>query len=79
MQMESLIGVLFMVIKVIEYRTKDHPQANGRKAQPGEQQWIIRFPIEDGTELVVRMGKQGRDTFYGMLIAEDTEDEREQK
>lgn len=51
--------------------TQDHPEANGRKPQAGEAQYILRFPTDDGKELVLKMG-QGcmstlQDLFFDML------------
>ncbi len=58
-------------------RTKDHPEANDRRPLHGEEQWIVTIPLEDGTTLTLKMGKKSRDTIYGMMIAEDTEDARQ--
>lgn len=59
-----------------EFKTRDHPEANGRKTTFGDVAWTIRLPLEDGSELVVRMGKKDRDILFGMLIA-DCHDEGE--
>lgn len=55
---------------MLEFRTKDHPEANGRKPVEGDVAWTARIPLENGEELVLRMGKQGRDLLFGMLIAD---------
>jgi hypothetical protein len=57
--------------------SSDHPEANGRKAVAGEQQWILTIPLEGGDELKLKLGKKGRDTIYGMMIAEESDDARE--
>lgn len=54
----------------LRYRTKDHPEANGRKPQTGESQWTAIFPLENGDVLHVSMGRKGRDLLFGMLIAD---------
>ena len=64
---------------MLEFRTKDHPQANGRKAQPGEQQWILTFTLEDGSELKVKAGQLCRDSFKRMLEQEEIDDLAESK
>lgn len=51
-------------------RTRCHPEANGRQPQLGEEAWTVRLPLENGEELVVQMGRQGRDLLFGMLIAD---------
>jgi len=58
-------------------RTNDSPDANGRVPQPDDVRWSITLPLENGESLTVFMGKQGRDILFGMLVAEDTDDERE--
>lgn len=61
----------------VVYRTKDHPEANGRKAQIGEQQWVLTFPIDDGRTLRVLVGKAGHAALRGMLIQEMVDDEHD--
>lgn len=58
----------------IECRTKDHPQANGRQAQFGEQQWAFTFPLEDGSTLTVLAGRECRERFKAMLEQEELDD-----
>lgn len=60
-----------------EYRTKDHPEANGRKAVAGEQQWVFTFLLQDGSELKVIAGRVCRDSFKAMLEQEDIDDTAE--
>lgn len=57
----------------LKFRTKDHPEANGRRPLNGDQQWTLNLPLEDGRTLFVSMGKEGRDLLFGMLIAERVE------
>jgi hypothetical protein len=54
----------------MEFLTNDHPEANGRQPQFGDVAWTIRLPLETGEDLIVHMGKKGRDTLFGMLIAD---------
>lgn len=41
-----------------EVRTYDHPEANGRSPQPGEQEWVFSFHAEGGETVAVRMGER---------------------
>ena len=54
--------------EVIEYKTHCHPEANGRKAQPGEEEYRVRFKTDDGKIVSVRMGQEGYDAFTNMAI-----------
>jgi hypothetical protein len=47
-------------VEAVHFRTKDHPQANGRKARSGEHAWPFHFPLEDGRTLILGMGDEGR-------------------
>lgn len=49
-------------------RTEDHPEANGRQPQRGEQIYEARFPLEDGRELVLQMGKKGFEQTTDLLM-----------
>ena len=60
--------------RCVLYKTKCHPEANGRKPQNGEQEWTLTFPLEDGSCLVVQMGKLGRESMMGMLVQEVADD-----
>lgn len=63
---------------IIEYKTIDHPEADGRKAIRGEVQYTFSFPLENGMDyLEVRMGKKGRDSFVRMLDAMLQDEEKE--
>lgn len=41
------------------FRTKDHPEANGRKPRHGEVAIRLFFPTEDGGRLDVLVGLKG--------------------
>lgn len=41
------------------YRTKDHPESNGGIPKTGDTQWSVKFPLENGEELIVLMGDEG--------------------
>lgn len=48
-----------MSAEFLIFRTKDHPEANGRQPQSGDQEYCLVFPIEDGRFLSVKMGREG--------------------
>ncbi len=52
----------------LHLRTEDHPEANGRKPRVGEQAYGLRFPLEDGRELVLSVGQSGFDTLTNLLF-----------
>jgi hypothetical protein len=52
----------------LELLTEDHPTANGRTPQAGDKEYALRFPLEDGRELVIRMGGQGFETLTQLLM-----------
>jgi len=56
------------------YRTKDHPEANGRQPIAGEHAWTFTFPIEDGSTLTVHVGKKGRAALLNMANQEAADD-----
>lgn len=49
-------------------RTEDHPEANGGKPKVGDAAYEIRFPLEDGRELVVKLGQKGFDKVTDLLM-----------
>jgi len=57
-----------------EFLTRDHPMANGRQPQPGEQAWIFTLPLQDGTTLTVKAGRIGRDALIANAHQEATDD-----
>lgn len=50
--------------------THDHPEANGRKPIEGEQGFSLKFPLENGDLLIVKMGKVGWDTVGQFILDE---------
>lgn len=54
----------------LDLRTLDDPEANGREPEQGDVRFVLHLPLENGSTLTIRMGRQGRDTLFGMLIAE---------
>lgn len=54
----------------MELRSKDHPEANGRQPQFGDVAWTLKIPLEDGTTLLLKLGKKSRDMIFGMMIAD---------
>ena len=44
------------ICSVMEIKTYDHPEANGRKPQPGESEWNFSFRSETGETVTVKMG-----------------------
>lgn len=67
-----------MDMAAIEFRCKDDPEANGRAAQRGEQRFTLIFPLEDGMDLKVHMGREGMnhfETFIAQMMVDDSDDE----
>lgn len=61
----------------IAFRCKDDPEANGRTAQKGEQRFTLIFPLENGTELKVHMGREGMnhfETFIAQMMVDDNDE-----
>ena len=54
----------------MELRSKDYPEANGRKPQSGDVAWTLQVPLEDGQTLYLKLGKKSRDMIFGMMIAD---------
>jgi hypothetical protein len=52
---------------MITMRCKDDPEANGRTPQVGEQQFTLTFPLENGEDLKLFMGREGMNHFMGMI------------
>ena len=58
----------------IEYRCKDYPEANGRNPTIGEQGFTLKFPLENGDDLILKCGKETFDRFaemIGRMIVDD--------
>ena len=61
----------------IEFRCKDDPEALGRTPQIGEQRFTLTFPLEDGTDLKVNMGREGMnhfETFIAQMMVDDLQE-----
>lgn len=52
----------------VRFGTEDHPQANGRTPAASDVAYTLRFPLEDGRELVVEFGQLGFDVLTNHLI-----------
>lgn len=59
-------------------RSSCHPEANGRLPESGDTVWTLTIPLESGEKLYLEMGKKGRDTLFGMMIA-DCHDSNEEE
>jgi hypothetical protein len=59
---------------MLNFRTKDHPEANGRIPELGEQQWIYVFILEDGSKLSISGGRESRNAFRKMFEQEELDD-----
>ena len=56
------------------FRTQCHPEAKGREPQEGEYKWDFKFTLEDGSILMIEMGKEAHDDFRGFVLREEMED-----
>ena len=61
----------------MEYRCKDDPEANGRKAKIGEQRFSLIFPLENGEELKLHMGREGMNHFESFIAQMMVDDQEE--
>lgn len=52
----------------VEFKTTDHPEANGAKAQFGDVAYSMRFPLEDGRILIVHYGQKGFENLTQMFL-----------
>lgn len=57
-------------MKTIKLRSSDHPEANGRTPENGDIVWKLKLPLEKDRILILEVGKKGRDTLFGMMIAD---------
>lgn len=57
-----------------EFLGHDHPMAKGRKPERGESEWRFLFTLDDGSTLVVKVGRRGREAFLRMLAEEAADD-----
>jgi hypothetical protein len=51
----------------MEFVCKDHPEANGRRARPGEHAYQLLFPLDNGDDLVIHCGDETMTRFSDML------------
>jgi hypothetical protein len=51
------------------FNTRDHPEANNRQPIAGELAFNAIFPIENGGELVVGMGREGYIRHVATMLA----------
>ena len=58
----------------IIFRTSCHPEAFGHEPEPNDQQWKLTFPLENVSNLIVLMGKIGREALMEMLVQEVVDD-----
>lgn len=63
---------------ILEYKCKDDPEANGRIPAQGDQRFTLTFPLENGDDLKVHMGREGLNHFADFLgsLVIDEEAER---
>jgi hypothetical protein len=54
----------------LEYRTSDHPEANGRISQSGDRAWDITVPLDDGRVLTLRFGRQALRELQNAVLDE---------
>lgn len=54
-------------------RTRDDPEANGKRPQHGDERWTVELPLESGETLHLQMGRKSRDLLFGMLVADCVE------
>jgi hypothetical protein len=61
----------------MEFRCKDDPEANSRKPLVGEQRFSLKFPLENGEDLILHCGKETFDRFAEMIGKMMVDDELE--
>jgi hypothetical protein len=59
------------------FKAKDCPDANGRVPLKNERKWKLRFPLDDGGELTIEIGKTGWNALKEMLAQEAADDAAE--
>lgn len=56
------------------FKCKDDPLANGRMPMRGDQRYTLLFPLENGDDLKVHMGKESINhfaTFIAQMMVDD--------
>ena len=56
------------------FRTRCHPEANGRVPVKGEYKWDFTFTLEDDSILVIELGREAHDEFRGFVLREEIDD-----
>lgn len=56
------------------FRTRCHPEANGRVPVTGEYKWDFTLTLEDGSTLMIEMGRETHDAFRGFVLREEIDD-----
>lgn len=51
-----------------DFITYDHPNANGRTPEKGELEYGLKFTLEDGSVLNVKMGEEGWNSLTDMMM-----------
>lgn len=57
-----------------EYRCSDDPERQGRKPQIGEQRFTLIFPLDNGDELRLHLGRESMnhfETFIAQMMVDD--------
>ena len=49
------------------FRTVTHPEAHGRMPVKGDYAYTLKFPLENGDDLVVECGQEDLDRFAEMI------------
>lgn len=57
------------------YKTKDHPEANGRKPEIDDEAYTLWFPLENGDKLTIQMGKEGIAHLRNVILSQQIDDE----
>lgn len=52
----------------MQFRTKCHPESNGKTPEPNSHEYTLTFPLEDGSSLTVKMGQGGFDHFSQFIL-----------
>ena len=61
-------------MRLYRFRTEDHPEANGRKQERGDKVWDFKFTLEDGSTLILQVGKVSHDAFKSIVMQEEIHD-----
>lgn len=67
-QPPSKLSLTIMPKPELILNTEDSPLANNRQPVTGDVMFGLRFPLDDGRELVIQMGRRGMDTLSDFLI-----------